>query len=278
MQQFRLRYRAHDIELVPGEFLVGRSEECQLSIDDAMVSRKHVAFRVGNATVILADLGSRNGVSVNGEKISGERMLNDGDRVSIGKHELVFCIVNPDSQRSRGFLARTLGPVELKDLETAVSGRRSSRPPPSAALAKVISSIATLGLLADKTLALGRPEEAERILSVPFTELMKEMRKGAEVDATVLGRFAVYAIRLATELQTATWVEWLLEAYGVAQLVLPAPIIDELFTIAPKLKHLSRQPLLEYVKAVSDIPNLNANDRFLLQRLEGLGKRLATIP
>ena len=46
MQQFRLRYRAHDIELLPGEFVIGRSEDCQLSLDDAMISRRHALLRV----------------------------------------------------------------------------------------------------------------------------------------------------------------------------------------------------------------------------------------
>ena len=97
MQHFRLRYRAHDIELPPGEFVIGRSEECQLSIDDAMVSRRHAVFRLGTESVTLKDLGSRNGVSINGERMKGDRVLLDGDRISIGKHELLFCVVFPDS-------------------------------------------------------------------------------------------------------------------------------------------------------------------------------------
>ena len=110
MVHFRLRYRAHDIELPLGDFVVGRSEECQLSLDDAMVSRKHATFHVTPLAVTLKDLGSRNGVVLNGEKLKGDRILVDGDRVSIGKHELLFCVVRADSQRNRGFMARTLNP------------------------------------------------------------------------------------------------------------------------------------------------------------------------
>ena len=36
---FRLRYMAHDLELPIGEFVVGRSTECQLSLDDPLVAR-----------------------------------------------------------------------------------------------------------------------------------------------------------------------------------------------------------------------------------------------
>ena len=273
MAHFRLRYRAHDIELAPGEFVVGRSEDCSLSLDDAMVSRRHAAFRVTPSDVVLSDLGSRNGVIVNGQKLKGERYLEDGDRISIGKHELLFCVAHPDSKRNRGFLARTLGPVELADLESHAGGAR-----PTTAITRVVNSFTTLALLADKTLALGRPDEAERILSVPFGELMKELHKGAVADATVLGRFSVYALRLAIDLQKASWVEWILDAYGMSKVLIPAALIDELLVVAPKLKHLRRARVLEYVRAMAAAQTLTANERFLLQRLEGLAKRLATEP
>ncbi|NUP07888.1 MAG: FHA domain-containing protein [Polyangiaceae bacterium] len=269
MQQFRLRYRAHDIELPPGEFVIGRSEDCQLSIDDPMVSRRHAMFCVTGNSVILVDLGSRNGVAVNGDKISGERPMIDGDRITIGKHELLFCIVQPDSQRSRGFLARTLGPIELAKLESAVGGGKG----PSTGTARVVASFTTLAQLADKALALGRPEDAERILNGPYAELMKEMGKGALVDTIVLGRFATYALRLATDLQKSMWIEWILEAYSLQKMLLPAPIIDELFNVAPKLKHLGQKPFFDYVNTMSE-STLTANERFLLQRLEGLARHL----
>lgn len=274
MQHFRLRYRAHDIELPPGEFVIGRSEDCQLSIDDAMVSRRHAALRVTNLSVALVDLGSRNGVSVNGDKVTSERRLGDGDRISIGKHELLFSIVIPDSQRNRGFLARTLGPIELADLEAAVAGGKG----PSTGMTRVVSSFATLSLLADKTLALGRPEEAERILSVSFGELMKEMDKGAIVDGIVLARFSVYALRLAVDLQKSSWIEWIFEAHGKSKVLIPASLIDELLIVGPKLKHLQRAAVIDYVKTITMSNTLTPNDRFLLQRIEGLARRLATEP
>ena len=274
MQHFRLRYRAHDIELPPGDFVVGRSEECQLSLDDALVSRRHATFRVSTTQVVLMYLGSRNGLSVNGEKLKEQRILRDGDRITIGKHELLFSVVEPSSTRHRGFLARTLGPVELQDLEAAMHKGQGA----STGVSRVVSSFTTLALLADKNFTLGRPEEAERILTVPFAELLKAMEHGASVDNAVLGRFATYALKLATELQKSAWVEWILDAYGLAQQILPAPIIDELFNLAPKLKHLGRSPIYDYVQTFTAGTTLTPNERFLLQRLEGLAKRLATLP
>jgi pSer/pThr/pTyr-binding forkhead associated (FHA) protein len=276
MQQFRLRYRAHDIELLPGEFVIGRSEDCQLSLDDAMISRRHALLRVSHAGVVVADLGSRNGVSVNGEKVREERRLADGDRITVGKHELILLILQPDSVRTRGPLARTLGPVELSDLDAAVHGRPQYTP--TTGTARAMSSFATLSQLADKAFAMGRPEEAERLLTSPLSELTKEIQKGANVDPAVIARFAGAALRLATELQKATWVEWILIAYQNAGQFVPATIIDALLVLAPKLKHLGRKSITDYVSVMQQAASLTANERFLLQRLESLAKRLGTIP
>ena len=45
--RFRLRYLHHDLELSEGQFVVGRSAGCQLSLDDPLVSRRHALLIVG---------------------------------------------------------------------------------------------------------------------------------------------------------------------------------------------------------------------------------------
>ncbi|HEV8247317.1 MAG TPA: sigma 54-interacting transcriptional regulator [Polyangiaceae bacterium] len=62
-----------------GEFLIGRSEECEIHIDDPSVSRRHARLEVGPVLRIV-DLGSANGTRV------GEAMLspNEGCEVGIG--------------------------------------------------------------------------------------------------------------------------------------------------------------------------------------------------
>ncbi len=62
-----LRYKHHDIELSEGKFVIGRAASCQLSLDDPLVSRHHAQLTVEGDVVTVEDLGSRNGVKVNGE-------------------------------------------------------------------------------------------------------------------------------------------------------------------------------------------------------------------
>ena len=59
-------------------------------LDDGLVSRQHATFCVLGDVVELIDLGSRNGVAVNGNAIKGAVLLQSGDRVRIGSQELVL--------------------------------------------------------------------------------------------------------------------------------------------------------------------------------------------
>lgn len=304
MLHFRLRYRQHDIELNPGEFVIGRSEQCQLSIDDAMISRRHVSLRVTANEVVLVDLGSRNGVSLNGTKLKGEKELADGDKITIGKHELSLTIFSTDSRRNKSLLARTLGPLDIEELDYRARTRTQpnlmmpddpgfdetpppprpdlARPDPSGltpsrGLARALSSFITLAPLADKALALGRHEEAERLLSGPLGDLITELRKGGLVELNTLTKFAGYAVKLASLLLKAAWIEWVFEAFLLTSYMMPAPMIDELFNIVPRLKHLEKRHILDYIVGMQATPSLSATDRFLVQRLETLAKRLATV-
>lgn len=74
----------------PGGGTIGRSRDCDVVIDDAGISRRHAEIRVGEDGWTVADLGSTNGVIVNGQQIHGEWPLQPGDRVELGSTEIVF--------------------------------------------------------------------------------------------------------------------------------------------------------------------------------------------
>jgi Protein of unknown function (DUF3662)/FHA domain len=74
----------------PGGATVGRSRDCDVVLDDAGVSRRHAEIRPGPDGWVLADLGSTNGVLVNGQVLRGARTLYAGDRVELGSTEIVF--------------------------------------------------------------------------------------------------------------------------------------------------------------------------------------------
>jgi hypothetical protein len=75
----------------PGGALVGRSRECDIVLADANVSRRHAEVRPAAAgTWMISDLGSTNGVRVNGRQIAGAQQLAAGDRIVLGTAEIGF--------------------------------------------------------------------------------------------------------------------------------------------------------------------------------------------
>jgi hypothetical protein len=74
----------------PGGGVVGRSRDCEIVLDDAGISRRHAEIRPGPEGWTVEDLGSTNGVLVNGQAIRGPQSLHPGDRVELGSTEIVF--------------------------------------------------------------------------------------------------------------------------------------------------------------------------------------------
>jgi pSer/pThr/pTyr-binding forkhead associated (FHA) protein len=83
-----------------GEYVIGRGPECQLRPNSSWVSRQHCLVRVGDRAAHIRDLGSTNGTLVNGQRLVGERNLEEGDLVQLGP--LVFEVRFDDSVIAAG--------------------------------------------------------------------------------------------------------------------------------------------------------------------------------
>lgn len=76
-------------ELTPGRFIIGRTSDNDLQIDSKYISRHHAQIITSVHTSVLEDLNSTNGIYVRGKRVR-RRMLNDGDVVHIGQHEIMY--------------------------------------------------------------------------------------------------------------------------------------------------------------------------------------------
>jgi len=76
--------------------VIGRAEQLPIQVLDNEVSRKHLQIRFDQASgkYHALDMQSRNGVFINGNRITGEAVLNHADRIKVGNTELLF--VNQD--------------------------------------------------------------------------------------------------------------------------------------------------------------------------------------
>ena len=63
--------------------LIGRSRDCDISVDDPNVSRRHAELRNEDGRWVVADLGSTNGVKVNGRRVE-KSPLEPGDEIVLG--------------------------------------------------------------------------------------------------------------------------------------------------------------------------------------------------
>jgi hypothetical protein len=73
-----------------GGATIGRSRDCDVVLSDPNVSRRHAELRPRGGGWAIADLGSTNGVSVNGVRVERPQTLRPGDRIEIGTSLLTF--------------------------------------------------------------------------------------------------------------------------------------------------------------------------------------------
>ncbi len=76
--------------VAPRGAVIGRSRDCDIVLEDAGVSRRHAQLSPSSAGWTIEDLGSTNGVRLNGEELRGARALHPGDRIEIGSTKIVF--------------------------------------------------------------------------------------------------------------------------------------------------------------------------------------------
>src|SRR5215471_3252754 len=238
--KYRLRHQNHDIELVDGEFVVGRGSDCQLALDDALVSRRH-AMLVVTDELHVEDLQIRNGVWVNGEKINGRAKLTDGDKIRIGSQEIAVLRV------------------------TRAPATTLAQPAPTLRA----DAFGLLGGLADKALAMGRGEEAERILSVHMGNILEDAKNGRPIAPETAKVASLYAVKLGSATTKGRWIDYVFDLYSTVNHPCPAEVIDELYAGARKVKGIDLAKLRAYVDLMRQRVKGPA-ERFLLNRLEGL--------
>lgn len=294
MARYRLRYQSTDLEMPPGEFVIGRSSDCSLAVDDPLVSRRHAVLRVSVEGVIAEDLGSRNGISVNGERAAGPHKLKHQDRVTVGSQELVLLEVGARDRdrRPTGLMlvcptcrlpvpadvhrcahCGTVTHVESASRQTmevtthsafADSGRVEED-------TRRVSAFQLLAGIADKALALGRPDDAERILANLLSEFLQKAQAGRPAGEDSLRDAVRYALRLADLTGKASWVDWVFQVHQTTDRLMSAETIDALYALVRKVKHPGGRAIIDYVQAMQrKVDSFSPREKFLLQRLAGL--------
>jgi len=78
------------VPLLRDEITIGRNQGNAIRLTERNVSRKHARLVKRNGAYIIEDLGSYNGVTVNGERIDENSALEAGDQLGIGDYDIAF--------------------------------------------------------------------------------------------------------------------------------------------------------------------------------------------
>jgi Protein of unknown function (DUF3662)/FHA domain len=84
-----LSYDGTRHEVTDRKVVIGRSRDCDIQLADANVSRRHAELRQEGASYWIVDLGSTNGMEVNGKRVKRAK-LRDGDTIMLGSTEITF--------------------------------------------------------------------------------------------------------------------------------------------------------------------------------------------
>jgi predicted component of type VI protein secretion system len=281
--RFRLRYLHHDLELSEGQFAVGRSAGCQLSLDDPLVSRRHALLVVAKDGVTVEDLQSRNGVIVNGQRIASRTDVKPGDKIVIGSQELTLLEGRESAGRETSSLQvgkRTLPKMAAADpagRDSSPSGPPSSDADAEPSMIRRADAFNLLGSVAEKALAMGRADEAERLLASPLADVVEASRAGKRLSPWLVDMAARFAAKLATSTAKGAWADYVIELYDAQLRPCPGPVVDELYSAFRKVNAIDLVRLRRYLGRLREKQaSLGPAERFLLQRIEGL-ERLAAL-
>lgn len=212
----RLRLGTGSWILVNGEYLVGRSASCQIVVDSPRVSRQHASLSVRGMEVILRDLGSSNGVFVNGAAIGKAAVTLDlEDRFVIGDVEFTLEATSVSVLSSS---ADTLppepgpGPHYRSTSGTfATPARSPSGFAPSGTHAPEVTAkkhaLDLLGSVAERAIAAGYPARAEELLRPRLEELLRDARSRRPLEEGTVRQGVEWSLRLAVALKRSSWVE-----------------------------------------------------------------------
>lgn len=81
--------------LGPGASVIGRDPRAEVWLDRPGVSRHHARIVIADDHVTIADLESKNGTFVRGERIASAARLQDGDELRLGPVAFTFRIWSP---------------------------------------------------------------------------------------------------------------------------------------------------------------------------------------
>ncbi|MFO0669432.1 MAG: FHA domain-containing protein [Polyangiaceae bacterium] len=231
--RYRLRFLLQEFDLPKGETIIGRSADCHVTIEDPLVSRQHARIIIDGEAATFEDMGSRNGVRVNGVNVKKPTPLRDGDRIRIGTQELVFCRVGQTavSNKTTGFLrycahcrlpypqelaaCPACGATEQTDEEETLSGQFG-------ASSKHAWNVQLLLEVTERAVSLGRRDDALSMFERAQAQVEDRLGRGGTVFPTEISDLVVTGAHMAELLGDPSLLVWSLRLHARV----PSPVSE----------------------------------------------------
>jgi DNA-binding response OmpR family regulator len=157
--------------------ILGRAPECDLVIEGRLVSRQHAAISRSGTSYILEDLGSHNGTTVNGQRLSGRWVLRDGDRIELGGIGWLM-FVDGDATSTRPQMPATGVWLDAATQDVWVDGQRLSPPlsPAQFSLLQALAARVDQVCSRDAIVAVVWPDAAAGVSDEAIDALIKRVR------------------------------------------------------------------------------------------------------
>ena len=240
-------------------------------LDGDHVSRRHAHLEL-NGTWCIEDLGSTNGVWVDGVRIDHQAILSGGETITIGTHELV---VRAEDGAEEDCEDRTTL-VEVPSLASAAPKQSDHARPtlaPSPVPTRRTSFLDVLGPVVDKLVAKGAAAEADKIVGSHLRSLLAAPERA---DDALLRGAAALAVRLAGSTRNAEWLEYTFALHSAAGLVMRRELVDDIYRVAHLIGGFNPRSISGYVAWLNERRHeLGPRERFVLQRLDGLGQMIS---
>lgn len=79
---------------VAQDTVIGRSPQCEIQLLSRAVSRRHARIEFDGQQAIISDLGTKNGIKLNGQRVQGAAVVSEGDEVVVGDIHMRYRAAN----------------------------------------------------------------------------------------------------------------------------------------------------------------------------------------
>lgn len=175
------------VPFVRDEITIGRQEGNTIRLTERNVSRRHARLLRQQTNVLIEDLGSYNGIKVNGDRITGQVQVQDGDLIQIGDYDLAV-------QREEDARAGATVPLDTAPTRSSGPAPTQKLPDPSATMPAL--PVVSVPEVRDEDIQEAPSEEVPRhqstaVIRIDQVQSSRPQRSNVAIDANEAPRLVV---------------------------------------------------------------------------------------